>query len=62
MIEVIIDRWSRSGKTDFLWSVWRDGQRIYQGDSHDNEDGARGAAIDFCRSELDHEPDRITQL
>ena len=62
MIEVIIDRWSKAGKTDFLWSVWRDGQRVCLGDSYDKESGAREAAVSFCRSELDCEPDRITQL
>ncbi len=62
MLEVIIDRWSKTGRIDYLWSVWRDGRRIHQGEAHQTESVAREAAVAFCRSELDCEPDQITQL
>ncbi len=62
MIEVIIDRWTKAGTTDFLWSVWRDGQRVFQGDAHNTESAARDAAVSFCRGQLGSEPDRITPL
>ena len=62
MLEVIIDRWSKSGKTDYLWSVWRDGQRIHQGGVHQNDSAARDVAVGFCRDELDAEPDQIIEL
>ena len=62
MLEVIIDRWSKAGRTDYLWSVWDDGRRIHQGDAHRTEAEARETAVRFCRAELDREPDRITEL
>ena len=62
MLEVIIDRWSKAGRTDYLWSVWDQGRRIHQGEAHRDEGEAREAALTFCRAELDREPDRITDL
>ena len=62
MLEVIIDRWSKAGNTNYLWSVWRDGQRVHQGDAHDSEGDACEAAVGFCRRELNSEPDQITHL
>ena len=62
MLEVIIDRWSKSGKTDYMWSIWRDGQRVYQGGVHDSDGAAREAAVGFCQHELKAEPDQITEL
>ena len=62
MLEVIIDRWSKAGRTDYLWSVWDDGRRIHQGETHRDESEAREAAVRFCRAELDREPDSITRL
>ena len=62
MLEVIIDRWSKAGKTDYLWSIWRDGKRIYQGSSHNALEEAEQDAREFCRRQLRQEPDKITPL
>ncbi|MBM3511970.1 MAG: hypothetical protein FJX61_17810 [Alphaproteobacteria bacterium] len=62
MIEVIVDRWSKAGKTDFPWSVWRDGKRIYQGNAQANASEAERVARSYCKLELKCEPDRVTHL
>ena len=62
MIEVIIDRWSRGGQATYLWSLWRDGARIEQGDAHASAEAAEAAAAAFCRAELNEEPDEVTRL
>ncbi|MSP51867.1 MAG: hypothetical protein EXQ91_05680 [Alphaproteobacteria bacterium] len=62
MIEIIIDRWSKAGKTEFPWSAWLDGKRIYQGDAQSSFEDAERVARAFCKAELKREPDRVTRL
>ncbi len=62
MIEVIVDRWSKARKTDFPWSVWRDGKRIYQGSAQASAEEAERVARSYCKLELKREPDRVTHL
>ena len=63
MLEVMIEQWSnRDGSTDFLWSVWRDGQRVGMGGPVDNADAAEEAGRIYCHAELDSAPDAVTRL
>ncbi len=63
MIEVIIERWtSLSGSTDFRWSVWRDGSRIQMGGPHGSIEESEDQALDYCRTSLGCNPDRIERL
>lgn len=63
MIEVIVERWtSPGGRTDHLWSVWRERKRIHMGDSHASGEEAEKAARAFCRKEFGAEPDKLTRL
>lgn len=63
MIEVMIERWkSLGGKTDFLWSVWQDGRRLHMGEACTTPDDAALEARAYCRRQLGHDPDDVTQL
>ena len=62
MIEVIIDRWTKDGQTEFLWSIWQDGRRVVQGDVYATGEAADAAARAACRAELGCEPDQVTHL
>lgn len=63
MIEVILERWtSPQGRTDHLWSVWRDGKRAEMGGPHDSADTAEDAARRYCQLQFRQAPDRITRL
>jgi hypothetical protein len=63
MTEVMIERWTnRSGGEDFLWSVWRDGNRLHMGGPHQSAEAAEAEARDFCAKGLRAVPDRVTRL
>jgi hypothetical protein len=63
MIEIIIERWSqRDGRTDYLWSIWRDGKRTAMGEPHKSAEAAEAEAREACRRSLQEAPDRITRL
>ena len=63
MLEVIIERWNNAdGSTDYLWSAWRDGQRIQIGGKFETADEAKHQALEFCRSRLGTDPERLREL
>lgn len=63
MIEIIIERWkSLQGRTDHLWSVWRDGKRTEMGGPHESADAAEEAARRYCTLQFNAPPDRVTRL
>jgi hypothetical protein len=63
MVEIIIERWiQRDGRTDFMWSVWRDGKRVAMGEPADSAEAAEAHGRAACRQMLGGEPDRITRL
>lgn len=63
MIETMIDEWKDvTGEVSYVWSVWRDGKRVMQGDAHDSAAEAADAARDFCVRRLGAEPDEVTHL
>jgi hypothetical protein len=63
MVEVMIEQWRNlDGSVDFLWSVWRDGERVQMGGPHANPSDAKSAAKGFCTSRLGLEPDAVTEL
>ena len=63
MIEVMIEQWSNlDGSTDFPWSVWRDGVRVYLGSAMDSAEAAEAEARAFCLAQLGAEPDAVTRL
>lgn len=63
MIEVVIERWSqRDGRTDFMWSLWQDGQRAAMSQPHSTAEAAEAEAREVCRRILRCDPDRGTCL
>ena len=63
MIEIVIERWTGAdGRTDHLWSLWRDGGRLQIGNKHDSSNEAEEEALEFCRRALGAEHDRVTRL
>lgn len=63
MIEIMIERWTgRDGRTDYLWSLWQEGDRVQIGNKHDSSDDAEKEAIAFCRRALGADPDEVTRL
>ena len=64
MIEIVIERWANAaGNTDYLWSVWRDGNRIQMGSKvHSTSEDCEAQALEFCWRDLGHKPDKVTRL
>lgn len=63
MIEVMIERWSqRDGSVDWLWSIWRDGEREHMGGAHDSPESAEMEARAACHRRLGCGPDNVTVL
>ena len=59
----MIERWSqRDGTTDWLWSVWQDGERKQMGSAHSSADSAETEARALCRQHFGREPDQVTVL
>lgn len=63
MIEIVIERWSqRDGSTDFMWSLWQNGQRAAMSQPHQTAEAAETEAREVCRRALQRGPDRVTRL
>ena len=63
MVEVMIEQWKNlDGTVDYMWSVWRDGQRIEMGGAHASATAAEAAALAFCEDRLGIAPDTVTRL
>lgn len=63
MLEVIIERWNNpDGSTDYMWSVWREGNRIQMSGMHPTSDAAEAEAFEFCTETLNATPDQVTRL
>jgi len=63
MIEIMIERWtSTDGRTDYLWSLWQQGNRVQIGNKHGSSDEAEKEATAFCRRALGADPDQVTCL
>ena len=63
MLEVMIERWcQRDGSTDWLWSIWEDGERRYMGPAHETVEAAEMEARAACHQFLGRSPDDITVL
>ena len=63
MLEVIIERWNDpDGSTDYVWSVWRNGNRIQMSGTYPTSEAAEADASEFCAETLNGTPDRITRL
>ena len=61
-VEVMIERWTIAGATDYRWSVWRDGKRLAMGGPHPSFEASEADARAACRKALGREPDRVTRL
>lgn len=63
MLEVIIERWNDpDGSTDYVWSVWRNGNRIQMSGTYPTSEAAEADAFEFCAETLNGTPDRVTRL
>lgn len=63
MIEIMIERWSqRDGSTDWLWSLWQDGERKHMGGAHSSAESAEMEARAVCQKYLMQPPDTVTVL
>lgn len=63
MIDVMIERWSRrDGAEEWLWSIWRDGERERMGGPYDSPESAETEGRAACRRWLGREPDNVTVL
>ena len=63
MLEVIIERWANpDGSTDYMWSVWRNGNRIRMGGAYPASEAAEADAFEFCAETSNGTPDRVTRL
>ncbi len=63
MLEAIVERWvNADGSTDYMWSVWRDGNRIQMSGTYPTSEAAEADAVEFCAETLNGPPDRITRL
>ncbi|MEC7489999.1 MAG: hypothetical protein VYA17_10470 [Pseudomonadota bacterium] len=63
MIEIMIERWSqRDGSTDWLWSIWQDGERKHMGPSQPSVASAEMEARAGCQKLFGWVPDDVTIL
>ena len=63
MIEILFERWSqRDGSTDWLWSIWQDGERRHMGLPQQTADAAEIEARAACHKFMGKSPDAITFL
>ena len=63
MLDVMIEEWKNlDGSTHYLWSVWRNGQRVHMGGTHKTPDAAEREARDYCTERLGAEPKSVTRL
>ena len=63
MVEVTVERWMKlDGSTDFMWSVWQNGNRVQMSGTYPTSEAAEADAVEFCAETLNSTPDRITRL
>lgn len=63
MIEMMIERWSqRDGSEEWLWSIWRDGERERMDGPYDSPESAETEGRAACRRWLGCGPDNVTVL
>jgi hypothetical protein len=63
MIKIIIERWNYpDGRTEHLWSVWRDGKRIGMGGPHQSAEASEAEAQAACQKSLGQAADKIERL
>ena len=63
MLEIIIERWSNpDGSSDYMWSVWQNGNRIQMSGTYPTSEAAEAEAVQFCTETLNTTADRITRL
>jgi hypothetical protein len=63
MVEVIIERWTNpDGSTNFMWSVWQNGNRVQMSGTYVTSEAAEADASEFCTETLNAMPDRVTRL
>lgn len=63
MIELIVERWSqRDGSTDWMWSIWQDGERKHMGTTHPDAESAKMEARAACHQIFGQAPDDVTVL
>ena len=63
MLEIIVERWTGlGGGTAYLWSLWRDGQRLETGPVQASPEHAEAEAKFYCLTHLGQAPDKTTRL
>jgi hypothetical protein len=63
MIELVIEKWgSLDGSAHYLWSVWRDGNRVEMSGRIASAEAAESQGRTWCERVLRQAPDRITRL
>ena len=63
MIKVMIERWSqRDGSTNWLWSIWQDGERKHMGEAQADAESAEMEARAACQQMFGKSPDDVTVL
>ncbi len=60
MIEVMIESWSqRDGSTDWLWSIWENGERKHMGGTQTTAASAEMDAHAACMKYFGKSPDEV---
>ena len=63
MLIVYVERWTGTdGEPRFPWSVWAEGRRLEMGGPGVDAADAERQALDYCRTALGRDPDRIEHL
>ena len=63
MIELVIETWGNlDGSAYYLWSIWRDGNRVEISGRIANPESAEFQGRLWCEKNLRQLPDRVTRL
>ena len=63
MIELVIETWGNlDGSRHYLWSIWRDGNRVEISGRIGSADSAESQGRLWCERNLKQLPDRVTRL
>jgi len=63
MVELIIEHWrNMDGSNQYLWSLWRDGKRIFVSRPTDTPEDAEQQGLAACQRSTGVCPDRVTRL
>lgn len=63
MIKIIVERWSHlDGRTEHLWSIWRDGKRVAMGGPRPTAEEAEAEAQAACQNGLGRPADSVERL